>query len=47
MKLPIESIDAIEKCLTGGHACEVKVERDNVVVVELNRKVKSKDEIKK
>jgi hypothetical protein len=49
MKLPLTSIIAIEKCLTGGHSCEVKVERDNVVIVELSRKVilKEQTELKK
>ena len=42
--LPAKTIEAIEKCLSERHSCEVKIEKGAYVVVELSRKVKSKED---
>lgn len=41
-RMPKETIDAITDIIEHGGAAEVKIERDNYVVVELSRKVRSK-----
>lgn len=40
-----EVIETIERALQNGSSVEVKRERDNIVVVELTRKVKIKSPI--
>lgn len=43
IKLSNNSIQAIEKALSKGNVVEVKRERDQVVVVEIQRQVINKD----
>lgn len=43
MKLSKETIETIEKSLTHKTPLEIRVEKDNVVLVELGRKVISKE----
>jgi hypothetical protein len=40
-----EVIETIERALLNGSAVEVKKEKDNIVVIELTRKVKIKSPI--
>lgn len=43
MKLAPKTIKAIEECLEKKVPLEIKIEKGSVVIVELNRKVKSKE----
>ena len=47
MKLNEETIKAIEKSLTHKTPLEIRVEKENVVLVELGRKVISKEVFEK
>lgn len=42
IKLPKSTIDAIEDALSHKKSLEIRVERDKIVLIELNRKVKDK-----
>ena len=40
--LPPETVETVAKIVEGGGVAEVKRERDNIVVVEINRRVRNK-----
>lgn len=42
MKLNESTIKAIEEALSHKKSLEIRIEKDNVVLIELNRKVKDK-----
>lgn len=42
MKLKESTIRAIEEALSHKKSLEIRIEKDNVVLIELNRKVKDK-----
>lgn len=46
-KLSEKTIEAIEKSLSHENPLEIRVERDKVVLVQLGRKVISKEDYKK
>lgn len=37
-----QTIEVIERCLANGNPVEVKIERNQIVIIELGRKLKSK-----
>ena len=47
MKLKKETIETIEKSLSHRNPLEIRVEKENVVLVELGRRVISKEPIEK
>jgi hypothetical protein len=47
MKLGSDTIETIERCLSHETPLEIRVERDKVVLVQLGRKVISKDNYEK
>lgn len=47
LTLSQETLDIIEHILKRGNSAEIKKERDNIVVVEIQRICRKKEEIKK
>lgn len=45
MNLPSKTVETIEAIINNHGIAEVKVEKDNVVVIDITRKVKSRESI--